>query len=86
MEPFHETPSEMAVSERVRSGVKHSELLTSQRQRGQTKGCQKQKVASAAALTLLVGTRDIIRRSHSKKRQREKMVKMSILGLKLQHL
>lgn len=77
MEPFSEAPSEMAVSERVGSGVKHS----SQRQRVQTKGCQKQKVASAAAPTS---------RGHQEepqqKRQREKMVKIGMLGLKIQHL
>lgn len=51
MEPFYETPSEMAASERVESGVEHLELLTSQRQRAQAKGCQKEKVASAAVQT-----------------------------------
>lgn len=49
MEPFCETLSEMDVLERVEGGVKYSELSASQRQRGQTKGCTKQKVASAAA-------------------------------------
>lgn len=53
----------------------------SQRQRVQTKGCTQQKLAAAAAQASPHGDE----RQRKVKRQREKMVKISMLGLKAQH-